>query len=60
MADALKAHIAQCPEHPMAAIIKSLRAASHASRSYQYGNASPDLAEEIANDADATIAKVKP
>ncbi len=34
-----------------------LTAASHALRSYQYGNAAPDLAEAIADRIDAAIAK---
>lgn len=36
---------------------KLLTAASHALRSYQYGNAVPDLAESIADRIDAAIAK---
>ena len=57
MADALKAHIAQCPEHPMAELVKALQAASHALRSYQHGNGSTYLAKTVADSADAAIAK---
>lgn len=34
-----------------------LQAAAHALRSYQYGNASPDLAEEVAEHIEALLAK---
>jgi hypothetical protein len=34
---------------------EALQAASHALRSYQYGNASPDLAAEIADACDAAL-----
>jgi len=34
---------------------QALSAAFHALRSYQYGNASPDLAEEIADDIEALL-----
>lgn len=38
-----------------------LQAASHALRSYQYGNSATELAEEMANTIDAALApKVKP
>lgn len=57
MADALKAHIARCPEHPMSELVKALTAASHALKSYACGNASPDLAKSIAEMADAALAK---
>ena len=40
-------------------LLKLLKAASYALRSYQYGNAAPDLAEEIANEADAVIARAE-
>ena len=35
-------------------------AASHALRSYQYGNASPELAERMANSIDAVMARPEP
>jgi hypothetical protein len=47
MADALKAHVAQCPEHPMSALADAGVAAHHALKSYQFGNTSPDLAEDV-------------
>ena len=37
------------------ALRKLLGAAGHALRSYQYGNASPDLAEEIANQIERAL-----
>lgn len=40
---------------PSEALIKVVHAAAHALRSYQYGNASPDLAEEIADACDAAL-----
>jgi hypothetical protein len=55
MADALKAHVAQCAYHPMAALIKALFAASHALKSYAHGNASPDLARDVAKQADEAL-----
>lgn len=57
MADALKAHIAQCPEHPMAKLVDVLKGASHALKSYACGNASPDLAQSVADACDAAIAR---
>jgi hypothetical protein len=35
-----------------------LRAASHALRSYQYGNGSPELSAEIADAIDAAVANI--
>lgn len=46
--------IAAAPE-----LLRALMAASNALRAYQYGNSSPDLAKEIANAADAAIAKAE-
>jgi len=40
-------------------LIVALDAASHALRSYQYGNASPELAAEIANKCDAVLEKAR-
>ena len=57
MADVLKRHIAQCPQHPMSKLVATLKAASHALRSYQYGNSASDLAEEMADKIDAVIAE---
>jgi hypothetical protein len=37
----------------------ALTAASHALKSYQYGNASPDLAEAVSKNADAILAKAR-
>ena len=39
------------------ALLKTLRAASHALRSYQYGNAATDLARSTADACDAAIVK---
>ena len=36
-------------------LLKTLKACSHALRSYQYGNSSEELAEEMADAADAAI-----
>jgi hypothetical protein len=47
MADALKAHIRDCPEHPMQKADKLLKAAYHGLRSYEHDNGSPYLAREI-------------
>lgn len=58
MADALKAHIAQCPEHPMSGLLKACTAASNALKSYAYGNASTELARDVAKFVDAAIIKV--
>ena len=43
--------------HPDTEADQLLTAASHALRSYQYHNASPELAEGIANDIDAYLAR---
>lgn len=40
-------------------LLGALKAAHDALRSYQHGNSSPDLAEEIADFAEATIAKAE-
>jgi hypothetical protein len=40
-------------------LLKVLQAASHALRSYQYGNASTELAQSTADACDAAIAKAK-
>lgn len=58
MADVLKAHIAQCPEHPMSGLIAALTAASHALKSYANGNAAPELAASVAEKADEALAAV--
>jgi histidinol-phosphate/aromatic aminotransferase/cobyric acid decarboxylase-like protein len=55
MAGVLKRHIAHCPEHPMSKLVATLKAASHALRSYQYGNSATDLAQEMADSIDAVI-----
>jgi hypothetical protein len=57
MADALKEHIAQCPEHPMAKCVAMLKAASHALKSYAHGNSAPDLAAMTAEACDLVVAK---
>jgi hypothetical protein len=45
----------------ISALQKLLKAASHALRSYQYGNSATELAEEMANTVDAALApQVKP
>jgi len=58
MADMLKRHVAQCPEHPMAKCVKALEAASHGLRSYQFGNAAPALAGEMADHIDALLKEI--
>lgn len=40
-------------------LLEVLRSAVAALRSYQYGNAAPDLAEEVANAADVVLSKVQ-
>lgn len=40
-------------------LLDVLTAAWHALRSYQYGNASPDLAADVADRAEAAIAKAE-
>jgi hypothetical protein len=57
------AHIRQCEARPEAKLIAYaeelqtvLRAAKDALRSYEYGNASPDLAKAIADKADEALA----
>ena len=59
MADALKAHIVACPEHPMSALVKACEAAWHALKSYEHGNAAPALAEEIAGRVYEALVRVK-
>lgn len=41
-------------------LLKDAKAAVSALRSYQYGNASPDLAKEIADQTEKGISKVEP
>jgi hypothetical protein len=55
MAAALQAHIATCPEHPMALLVKLLNAASSALKSYAHGNAATELAREMSMDIDAVL-----
>ena len=43
-------------QETIAQLTETLRAASHALRSYQYGNSSEELAEEMADKIDAVIA----
>lgn len=40
-------------------LVKALTGASHALRSYQYGNLATGLAKSIADDCDAVLAKAK-
>lgn len=40
-------------------VLAALEAATHALRSYQYGNDAPDLAKDVADKADAVIANAK-
>lgn len=42
-----------------AALVKLLKGASHALRSYQYGNVATDLAAEVADACDAALARTK-
>lgn len=44
---------------PDPALVKALEAASHALRSYQHGNASHELAQEIADHCDAILTKAR-
>ena len=44
---------------PLDATAKALNAAIHALRSYQHGNASPDLAEEIADHCAAILEEAR-
>ena len=39
-------------------LVELFASSFHALRSYQYGNASPDLAKEVADKLDAAMAKV--
>jgi hypothetical protein len=55
LADELKRHIANCPAHPMAALAKVTTGAMHALRSYEHGNASTELAKEIADACEAAL-----
>lgn len=48
MADALKAHIAQCPEHPMAGLLKALRSLTN-EVSGQYTLAELAIRQELGN-----------
>jgi hypothetical protein len=57
MADALKAHVMKCPEHPMAKCVVMPKAASHALKSYACGNSAPDLAAATAEACDLVVAK---
>src|SRR5208282_3668171 len=59
MAEVLKRHIAQCPEHPLSRAVAMLEAASHGLRSYQYGNAATDLAEECADAIDKLVEELR-
>ena len=43
----------------VAELLKVAEAASHALRSYQYGNSSPELAEEMVDALEVAIAGVK-
>jgi hypothetical protein len=63
MAEILKQHVEQCPEHPMSKLklrngelTKILGAALHCVRSYQFGNASTELAEEMADAIEKVLA----
>jgi hypothetical protein len=51
MADALKHHVARCPEHPMSTLVTALSAASHVLKSYRI-----DLADQVLELVDASIA----
>jgi hypothetical protein len=46
MADVLKEHVQQCPEHPMSKLRRAGIAAWYCLRSYEFGNVSPDLAAQ--------------
>jgi hypothetical protein len=59
MADVLKQHIAQCPNHPMSELVRILEAASHGFKSYAAGNSATALAEEMAEACDRAIAMAK-
>ena len=53
--ESLEADIARLTRD-RAALLKIVRACSHALRSYQYGNVATDLAEEMADYCDKAIA----
>lgn len=59
MADVLKQHIEQCPEHPLSKLRRVAAAAYHALRSYEFGNSAPNLAKECADALGAELG-VKP
>jgi hypothetical protein len=59
MADALKAHVVHCPEHPMSGLVKACEAAWHALKSYECGNASPELAGGVAVHVHQALERVK-
>lgn len=55
--DETLAHIARL-ERERAELVGALRASTHALRSYQYGNGSPDLAEAQADHNDALLSRL--
>lgn len=59
MAEALQRHIATCPAHPMAACVILLDAAGQALQSYACGNASPDLANDVAARCDELLKRIR-
>lgn len=48
---------AACTAHPL--LVSTIQTAAHALRSYQYGNASPDLAREIADACEVVLAQME-
>lgn len=57
--EALTAHIRVCAKHPMRQLEQVASAALHALRSYQFGNAAPELAENCANALEQVLKGVK-
>lgn len=47
MAEVLKQHVEQCPEHPMSKLREVAIAAWRSLKSYEYGNSSTELAKEV-------------
>jgi ribosomal protein L37AE/L43A len=55
MAEALKQHVQECPQHPMSELRRVAIAAWHALKSYEHGNSSADLAKEMCATLESTL-----
>jgi hypothetical protein len=55
MAEALKEHVLQCPQHPMSELRRVAIAAWHALKSYEHGNSSAELAKEMCATLESTL-----